>query len=603
MLTTRRTLLGGSAAGIAVLAMGCARQASAELASVLDRLTTQVLHESPETCTGLGVSEQQAGGRFVDRLTDPSREALARFRGILQENLASLRAINRNSLADADKVTLDVVSTSLDDNIADIAFEPSARFPYQVTQLSGTYVNIPDFLASQHPITSREEVDAYFSRMQAFAHALDTDSALIEADAGRGVVAPDYAIDRMIGQQRQFAATAPRENVLVASLATRLAQVSDIPEADRAGYVARAETLLRDEVLPAYQRQIAALQGVRARASHDAGVWKLPHGEELYATALKVQTTTSMTPDEVHQMGLDLVARHNGEMDAILRAQGMTRGSVAERVRAIGVRPDQIYPNTDAGRAQCLADLNHIVQTTSSRMPEFFNTLAGAELEIKRIPPYTEAGSSGGYYQQGALDGSRPGAYYINLRDMREIPKFGLPTLTYHEGVPGHHWQLSIQQEAENIPFFRSALSFFGAYIEGWALYSEQLMDEAGAYSDNPINRLGYLQSAAFRASRLVVDTGMHSKRWTREQAIQSMSEATGDTLGSIESEVERYSVWPAQACCYMVGKQAILRARASAQAAMGERFDLKGFHDIVLTNGATPLSVTAQLVEAWSRA
>src|SRR5262245_386337 len=331
MHTTRRTLLGGSAAGVALLAMGCARQAGGELNGVLDRLTTQVLHESPETCTGLGVSEQQAGGRFIDRLTDPSREALARFRGILQENLAGLRAINRNSLDEADKVTLDVVSTSLDDSIADIVYEPSARFPYQVTQLSGTYVNIPDFLASQHPITNRDQVDAYFARMQAYAHALDTDTALITADAGRGIVLPDYAIDRIIGQQQQFAGTAPAQNVLVSSLASRLPNAADVPEADRAGLVSRAESLLRDEVLPAYQRQIAALQAVRARATHDAGVWKLPHGEELYATALKVQTTTSMTPDEVHQMGVDLVARHNGEMDAILRAQGMTRGTVAER--------------------------------------------------------------------------------------------------------------------------------------------------------------------------------------------------------------------------------------------------------------------------------
>jgi uncharacterized protein (DUF885 family) len=279
----------------------------------------------------------------------------------------------------------------------------------------------------------------------------------------------------------------------------------------------------------------------------------------------------------------------------------MTRGTIAERIRELSERPDQLYPNTDEGRAQILTDLNTQTRAIEAMMPRAFNTLAQAQLEIRRVPVTTEAGAPGGYYQRAALDGSRPGAYYINLRDTSEWPRFTLPTLNYHEGVPGHHWQISIQQESGSIPFIRSAMLGFSAFSEGWGLYAEQLADELGAYADDPLGRLGYLQSMTFRASRLVVDTGMHHKRWSREQAIQSMMAATGDQESSVTTEIERYCVWPGQACSYMVGRQAINRMRDNARAALGDRFDLKGFHDSMLANGAVPLTVLERTVQAWA--
>jgi uncharacterized protein (DUF885 family) len=391
--------------------------------------------------------------------------------------------------------------------------------------------------------------------------------------------------------------------VLVTSLVRRLPQTEGVLEAERAGFASRAESIVRDSVMPAYQRQIEALQRVRPQAVHEAGIWRLAQGAEMYPVALRSRTTTTMTPDEIHDMGVDLVAQFNGEMDAILRAQGMTAGSVAQRLQALSRRPDQLYPNTDAGREQILADLNTQTRHIESLMPQAFNTLAQAQLEIKRVPVFTEAGAPGGYYQRAALDGSRPGAYYINLRDTREWPRFTLPTLNYHEGVPGHHWQISIAQESTSIPFIRSALLGFSAFSEGWGLYAEQLADELGAYADNPLGRLGYLQSATFRASRLVVDTGIHHKRWTREQAIQSMMDATGDQESSVTTEIERYCVWPGQACSYMVGRQAINRMRDSARQTLGAGFDLKGFHDTMLANGAVPLSVLEALMQEWTAA
>ena len=321
----------------------------------------------------------------------------------------------------------------------------------------------------------------------------------------------------------------------------------------------------------------------------------------MYSAALVSRTTTTMSPDEIHNVGVELIAQLNGEMDAILRAEGLTRGSVAERVQEISRRPDQLYPNTDAGREQILADRTAQTREIVAMMPRAFNTLARAQLEIRRVPPFTEAGAPGGYYQRAALDGSRPGAYFINLRDTAEWPKFTLPTLNYHEGVPGHHWQISIQQESGSIPFIRSAMLGFSAFSEGWGLYAEQLADELGAYQNNRLGRLGYLQSATFRASRLVCDTGLHAKRWTREQAIQSMMQATGDLESSVTTEIERYCVQPGQACAYMIGRQAINRIRQQTTATLGARFDLKRFHDTMLANGAVPLSVLDRVLADWA--
>jgi uncharacterized protein (DUF885 family) len=596
--------LGASAAGL-VLAAYTRSTSGGELGAILDRYATDMLQESPELASGLGVSDAQAGGRYIDRLSDVSRDGLRRQRGIAEAALAALGHLDRASLCDQDRVTYDVVTTALRDTVDSANFETGtgAQAPYTVTQLTGNYAFIPDFLASQHPITNREEAEAYLTRLSAYARVLDQETTRIGEDAAAGVIPPDFTLDGAVRQLRGFAETPPAQTVLVASLQARLADVekTKIPDADKTALIQLAEAMVRDEVLPAYRRQIDALNALKLRATHDAGVWKLPRGEELYATALRANTTTTMSPDDIHQLGTELVASLNAEMDAILRAQGMPNGTLAERLDALARRPDQIYPNTDAGRARLLADLNAQVEVMRARMPEVCGTLARAALEIRRVPPFTEAGAPGGYYQPGALDGSRPGAYYINLRNpAEEWPKFSLPTLTYHEGIPGHHWQISIQQESGAIPFIRSALLGFTAYAEGWGLYAEQLADEMGLYANDPFGKVGYLQSAAFRASRLVVDTGMHAKRWTREQAIQSMVAATGDQESSIVTEIERYCVWPGQACCYMIGRQALNRMRESARSTLGDRFDLKGFHDTVLTNGSTPLSVTESLVQQW---
>jgi uncharacterized protein (DUF885 family) len=613
---SRRAILGAGAAGVAILTGCAAQQASApvvatpatptaQLSAALDRVVAEMLRESPERCTALGLTEERAGYRFIDKVSDASKEGARRYRAIIERSLAELRAIDRAALPSRDQVTLDVVTTSFENNLANARFEVGggAGAPYVVTQLTGVYTDGPDFLDTQHPLRTRDEADGYIARLSGYARMLDQETAIIAEDAGLGVIPPDFAIDKALEQLTAFASAAPAQTVLVQTLVRRLPETQGVAEADRAGYVTRAEAIVRDEVMPAYQRQIEALRAVRPRAVHDAGIWRLPQGAEMYASALRSRTTTTMSPDEIHDMGVELIAQLNGEMDAILRAQGMRRGTVAQRIQALSQRPDQLYPNTDAGREQILADLNQQTREIVALMPRAFNTLARAQLEIRRVPPFTEAGAPGGYYQRAALDGSRPGAYYINLRNTAEWPKFTLPTLNYHEGVPGHHWQISIQQESGSIPFIRSAMLGFSAFSEGWGLYAEQLADELGVYANNPLGRLGYLQSATFRASRLVVDTGIHHKRWSREQAIQSMMEATGDQETSVTTEIERYCVWPGQACSYMVGRQAINAMRSRAMETLGARFDRKSFHDTMLANGAVPLSVLERLMNEWTAA
>lgn len=576
--------------------------ASQALSKELDALTLALLRESPEAATSLGLTEEQAGGRFNNRLSDYSISGLNRAADIGRNALAKLNAIPAADLTSQEKVSQSVVTKALGYGIDGTQFGygtygNGAVQPYVVTQLSGAFTGIPDFLDSQHQINSAQSAADYLERLKAYARVLDQETSRIEADAAGGVVPPDFVIDGALKQLRDFAAKKPQDTVLVSSFERRAKDVGGI---DVSAMSAQALAITRDDVLPAYRRQIAALEAIRPRASHDAGVWRLPNGDALYRSALKAWNTTDLSPDEIHALGLKLIAELTVEMDAILDARGLTKGSVAERIQKLSEDKSQIYPNTDAGKDLLLRDLNVQVRAIEAKMPEVFGVSPKARLEIKRVPPYIEAGAPGGYYQSAALDGSRPGAYYINLRDTAEWPKFTLPTLTYHEGVPGHHWQGSVQQESTGLPFIRSAILWFSGYGEGWALYSEQLADEIGAYKGDPLGRLGYLQSMTFRAARLVVDTGLHAKRWSREQAIDYMVGVTGDQRSSIATEVERYCVWPGQATAYMVGRETINRLRTKAKAELGDKFDLKAFHDVLLTNGSMPLSVMEEVVDAW---
>jgi uncharacterized protein (DUF885 family) len=347
---------------------------------------------------------------------------------------------------------------------------------------------------------------------------------------------------------------------------------------------------------PALDRQIAVHKDLRARASHDAGCWKLPDGEAYYRWMLTVGTTTPMSPQEVHDLGLEQVRAISADMDTLLGAQGLTQGSVGERMAALGKDPRFLFPNTDVGRAELLAYLNGVVAEIRTRLPRAFAQLHKSDLVIKRVPPEIEAGAPSGYEQDGPIDGSRPASYYINLRDTAGWPKFSLPTLCFHEGVPGHVLQGTYVHQ---LPTIRTQL-MFNAYVEGWALYAEQLGDELGMYADDPFGRLGYLQSIQFRACRLVVDTGLHALRWSRERAVAYMVQNNGDTVDDATSEIDRYCASPAQACGYQIGHLHIAGLRAKAMKALGPRFDLRTFNDAVLTSGNLPLTMLDGVIDGY---
>jgi uncharacterized protein (DUF885 family) len=604
----RRDLMGAAAAAGAlaaaprVVAAAPATPASedAKLDALLQRQFDENLDRSPENATGLGL-DKGARAPLRWKLEDRSLAENERDRRDAQRRWAELQGIDRGKLSRTGALNYDVAAFR-----ASHAAAAAKRFaygamagraaPYVLSQLTGAYYSVPDFLANQHKIETKDDADAYLSRLTAFATVLDQQTEVVKHDAGLGVIPPDFVLAKTIGNLEKLRAAAPTESVLVRSVADR-AKAKGLGD-----YETPAAKVFAGPVAAALDRQIAALKALQPKTVHDAGVWRLPDGEACYQAGIVASTTTTYTGDEIHRLGLEQVADLQARLDPMLKAQGLTEGTLGARLAALNADPRYVYPNTDAGKAELLTHLNQLVADLRPHLPQAFRTLPKADLEIRRVPAYIEAGAPLGYYQGAPLDNSRPGAYYINLKDTADWPKWSLPTLTYHEGIPGHHFQISVSREAGELPIYRR-VGGFSAYNEGWALYAEQVADELGVYENDPLGRIGFLQSLLFRACRLVVDSGVHAKRWSREQAVRYMVDNCGRTEGASINEVERYCVWPGQACSYKLGHTVITRIRADAQGKLGSRFDLKAFHDAVLLNGSLPLSVLETSVGDWTAA
>ncbi len=601
-MPTRRRILSTAAGAGAVASVGAggggaaaqpARSVEA-LNAAYARVADEMLDHSPMLATSLGL-DTGPRAREKWKLDDSSLQARTDAQARTRDQLRRMRAAAPAGLAGLDEVNLLSITYGFDlqagfDQRFDYA-GPGA--PYTLSQLNGVYQSVPDFLDSQHAIATVDDAQAYLSRLQAFAVMLDQEREVALHDGGLGVAAPDFAIDKALGQMRALRDTPPERATLVQSVVRRARE-----KGLHGDWATPATTIYEAQVRPALDRQIALLTEARRHAPHTAGVWRLPRGDEYYARSLQGGTTSNLTPDEVHRTGLQLVASLSSQIDALTRGQGMTQGTPGQRLRALFDDPRQRYPNTDAGKAQLIADLNVKVRAVQARLPQYFGVLPKAMVTIKRVPAAQEAGAPSGYYQNASLDGARPGAFYINLRDTAEVPRWTLPTLVFHESIPGHHLQISIQQEA-SLPLLRK-IGGYNAYVEGWALYAEQLADEMGMYADDPLGRVGYLHDALLRAVRLVVDTGMHHSRWTREQAVAYFSDHLGDPESAASTEVERYCVWPGQACGYMVGKLDWLRNRDRARRALGARFDIHRFHDAGLTAGAMPLAVLDRAIDGY---
>jgi len=604
----RREFLGTAAAAAGLLA-GCkfssnetAGAGAGDLAKTLQGIADEMLAEYPQNATILGI----ATGKLAPlnhQWQDQTPTGVDARRKAIGDRLTRLKAFDLVDLSQPEKLNGAVALQAHELAQKGYAFpfgdplvlDPNNGFrntPYVVNQLGSSYIDIPDFLDSRHTIANADDALAFADRVDAYARNVDGETERLKHDRGIGVVAPDFTLDSTLKIIGGGAAETADKSAVLATFKKKMgeAKLTDDKLADR------VTQSMATKVIPALQRQLDELKQHRAVAKSDAGVWHFKDGDAYYRWVLQAGTTTTRSPDDIHQLGLDQVKEIQSRMEAIMQKQGITGGTVGVRMGALGKDPKQLFPNNDAGRAQLLAYLNGRIADIRTRLPHAFATMVPGRLIIKRVPPAIEAGAPGGYAAAGSIDGKVPGQYYINLRDTSEWPKFSLPTLCYHEGIPGHVWQ---GDYANRMPLIRSMLAF-NAYSEGWALYAEQLADELGVYDGDPLGELGYLQSMSFRACRLVVDTGLHAKHWTRDQAIDWFVKTNGDPRSSVTKEVDRYCSMPGQACGYKVGHLEINRLRDKAKAALGGRYDLRRYDDAVVLGGSVPMTLLETVIDGF---
>ncbi len=570
------------------------------LRTLLDEFADDELTQRPELATTSGLDVQTRAAARA-QLNDYSLAGRERWLSSRSSRLQRLLGVDRDKLSDAARVNYEVVRWQYEREL-----EGGRRFPfgdapwsggyvpyapYGVSQLTGPYRNIPDFLASKHPIHSVSDAECYLARLTAFASVLDASTETLRADAASGVLPPDFILDTTIAQLANLSAGEPAAHALAASIGERAAAAHVAGD-----WQGRAAQILRRSVYPALERQRQAVVELRRDASSDAGIWKLRDGAAYYEGALVFQTTTLQTSAQIHSLGLEQVAELSSRLDALLRAEGLSNGTVAQRIAALSQRSDQLFANSAAGRAELLDAARASVDALRPRLQTVFRAPPQAPVEIVRVPVAIEEGSMMAYAQPPSLDGVRPGRVYINLKDTAEWPKFTLPTLCFHEALPGHQWQGVLARSRADMPLLRRLSGRFAAYTEGWGVYAEQLADELGAYERDPLGRIGMLQSLLYRAVRLVVDTGLHRERWSRERATDYFVSVTALPRGRAQREIDRYCVWPGQACSYKLGHTEWVRLRSLVAAHAGARFALDEFHE-VLRQGSMPLVVLEQLL------
>ena len=606
LLMTRRDAITTLASTAALPLMAGCRQEPASTASatndadalaLLDEIADSLLRLVPESATSLGI-DTGARAALRAQLMDRSAAGQERIASQLRHDLARANAVDTSGLSHATRTSLEVVrsayATALDGfalPYGDVPVGGWRNTPYVVIQNVGAYLDIPRFLDSDHGIENATDAEAYLARLQSYAKQLDGELGRIQAARAKGLVPPGFLIDKALGQIGLSVKNARAGGTLVESIERRSKSIPG-------NWAERARGIAAKEIAPALERQLGELQAQRTLATNDAGIWARPRGDEYYRWALKASTTTAMTPDEVHDTGRSELQRLHAQMDAILKSIGASQGTVGERMKALANDARYQFPEGDKGRAEIMAFIQNRLDWIRSQMPRAFNKVVHPNMEVKRLPPEEEPGAPAAYGGAGSIDGKIPGRFWINLRTTDLHSKYSLADLTFHEAIPGHIWQ---GEYTHDMPLIRQMLAF-NAYSEGWALYAEQLADELGSFENDPVGRLGYLQSIAFRACRLVVDTGIHAKRWTRDQGVQFFVDVNGSNPLEVASEVDRYCSWPGQACGYKVGHSEINRQRQQASSALGSTFDLKAFNDTVVLGGNVPLDVLAKNVDEYVR-
>jgi len=550
--------------------------------------TTLLRHPTILTSLGMDLPVLNA------RLDDMSMEFEAKETKWAIRQLETLRSYDVSHMSAEQKLSRDVLEAFL----ADLASaEPFQFHNYPVNQLFGAQSQLPDFMLTLHPLHKASDATHYVERVHRMGVALDQVTAGVRARAARGVVPPRFVLERVLTEMNAFIAPPPRENPLYRRLDHAVDTLKG-GEKNSDRLRATLASAIETDVYPAYRRMIGLCDTLKQTAGTDDGVWKLPNGDAYYDWCLRHHTTTTMSADQIHELGLSEVGRIRELMAGILRRQGVKGTDLGARMRALEQQERFHYPASDSSRATIIADYKAILADVDTTVGRMFGARPGGTLDVQRIPEFKEKTSPGAYYQPPTLDGKRPGVFFANLRDPHETVTFDMRTLAFHEGVPGHHFQISLQQELKDVAFFRKVIPFT-AYSEGWGLYAERLCLEQGLQR-TPFDSLGALRAELMRAARLVVDTGIHRKRWTREQAIRYFVDQGLQPEAGAITEVERYIVIPGQACAYKVGQLEILTLRAHAEAELGDRFDIRRFHDAVLLHGALPLSLLERVVEEW---
>ncbi len=546
---------------------------------------------SPQSLTRLGSKQDQDKW---DTLTD---EQTDKELALVRQTLDGLKQFELKSLDSQTQLSLQLFRQQLEQ---EIAADKWRYYDYPVNQMYGVHTSVPSLLLNQHQINDETDAKAYIARLNGVANLFSQLQQQLDKRAALGILPPKFVYPMVIDASRNLLKGAPFEagadNVLLADFKAKLSKLP-LDDANRQLLIKEAEIALSSSVKPAYEGLIAYLSRQQEQAGTDDGVWRFKDGAEFYNAALQRITTTKLSAEEIHQLGQSEVARIHGEMQAIMKKTGF-KGSLAEFFVFLRDDPQFYYPNTAEGKAAYLTEATRVIDDMKGRLDQLFMLKPKADLVVKAVEPYREASAGKAFYEAPSIDGSRPGIYYANLYNMAAMPKYMLEALAYHEGIPGHHMQIAIAQQLADLPKFRK-LGGYTAYIEGWGLYTELLPKEIGLYQD-PYSDFGRLSMELWRACRLVVDTGIHAKKWSREQAIQYLVDNTPNAKAEAVNAIDRYIVMPAQATAYKIGMIKLIELRQKAKTALGDRFDIRQFHDVVLKNGAVPLDTLEQLVDQY---
>ncbi|MBW1297193.1 DUF885 domain-containing protein [Aquimarina litoralis] len=571
-----------------------------------DKIFAELALDSPELTTAMGIPVIYDWSK--DELDDISDKKQWETFTKIKEDYETLKSYDFESQSEANKLNTRILAYYLE---GELDGERFFYHDYPVNQMGGIQSSLPSLMEDSHKLRDKSDAEAYITRLSKFDTKFDQLIENLKIREEKGIIPPKFVMDRVLDEMNGFigkSANNPKEsedavisNILYSNFDTKVDKIEDLPQEEKEELKKQAKEEVKTTVFGAYQKLINYFEQLKQKATTDAGVWKLPDGDAYYRYQLKQRTTTDLDPEEVHNIGLSEVSRIKKEMEEILSSEGYedSTKTIGAIIQELNKEDRFLFPNNDEGRQMVIDEYNRILTEISNGLDDAFDIRPKAELEVKRVPEFKEEGSAGAYYNPPAMDGSRGGVFYANLRNVHESVKFGMKTLAYHEGIPGHHFQIAIQSELEGVPIFRT-IGLFTSYLEGWALYSEQLAWELGFYENDPFGNLGRLQAEMFRAVRLVVDTGIHHKKWTREQAIDYMVQNTGMTTTEVTTEIERYIVWPGQACAYKIGMLKILELREKAKQKLGDRFELKEFHNAVLKDGAVPLDILEEIIDVY---